>query len=902
METCTTPFPSLSLVSSNGQTGSDRNLLLTLPQARSRLISTSCSCIPSIPQSLSLRQSFITPKGTSLTWTTIVPLERRRSYTVVSEAGRQCRSDTPEEHSFLTPRVASSLPPKHLAEGMGSFSSSVPSPSDSAKPFSASPNVVAHMGLSSSSFAFRDSDANPALLPELVPLGYGYPPPFADSLRRDVGEMEASQTEDGLEEEINGPQTSEKNSRADKAERNVERIPEAVKSGSVHSQELAQETDSETVQRTFPSDPSHSPSLGLPLHHPLSLPSRGLHSSSPRSLHVPSVGGATASPKKRQAAPRRTRHVAVIGAGVAGVAACKALTAVGHKVTVFETRPSLGGVWSHTYASTSLQTPRSAYRFSDWPWPDSASTHPSHTEVVQYLESYVEHFGLGEKFEFNARVAEMRREEWAGRSGWQLRVQSRNEDEGGRHSISEKWHSFDYVLMCCGCFGDIPNIPSFPDGGGPQVFHGRVLHSADYSDLDVAESSALLGGKKVVVVGFQKTAIDLALEAAQANAGPGGQPVTLLFRRPHWLVPRHPSFLGVPLPYLLLNRVAELFVPKPKQHVLVTLLQKALPLRSLVSHVIERILLSSYPVERHGLVPPHSFWEDVSGCILPQLPRSFFPALDSGLIRTCRSPGGFHFTPGGVQLADGRQVDADVVLLCTGYRGIEKLTRILPEEYRGALERSGRSLYLYRGTVHPHIPDAAFLGYNDGLSCCQSSEMGARWLAELIRGTFALPPVAQMEADAQQWLDLKKGLTPFHRVSCIAPVHAYFFDTLCKDMGWNPLRKRGLLANWFAPHGSTDYFEEVVREEEEEEAEVGVSQKGREVALQTTTSGVDFVTRNGRSREDAPLLGISCASEIEDSETYSHTTLLGVPVLSRHNWLPGKEAGVNQHGLRRRVT
>lgn len=62
-------------------------------------------------------------------------------------------------------------------------------------------------------------------------------------------------------------------------------------------------------------------------------------------------------------------------------------------------------------------------------------------------------------------------------------------------------------------------MPTYPSDRGPEVFHGKVLHTMDYSKLDKEAARSLLEGKKVAIIGYKKSAIDLALECAQANQG-----------------------------------------------------------------------------------------------------------------------------------------------------------------------------------------------------------------------------------------------------------------------------------------------------------------------------------------------------------------------------------------------
>lgn len=73
--------------------------------------------------------------------------------------------------------------------------------------------------------------------------------------------------------------------------------------------------------------------------------------------------------------------------------------------------------------------------------------------------------------------------------------------------------------MCIGKYGDIPKMPIFSRNKGPEIFKGQVLHSLDYSKLDQQGVTRLLRGKKVVVVGYKKSAIDVAVECAEANQG-----------------------------------------------------------------------------------------------------------------------------------------------------------------------------------------------------------------------------------------------------------------------------------------------------------------------------------------------------------------------------------------------
>lgn len=137
------------------------------------------------------------------------------------------------------------------------------------------------------------------------------------------------------------------------------------------------------------------------------------------------------------------KRVAIVGAGASGLAACKHALERGLQPVVFESSDAIGGVWARALASTRLQTPRTLYEFSDFPWPpEVAQVFPDHAQATAYLRSYAARFGVLERVRFGCRVTAMeyagvREEEvlawdrWAGdgsaygdgRGQWRLTVQ-----------------------------------------------------------------------------------------------------------------------------------------------------------------------------------------------------------------------------------------------------------------------------------------------------------------------------------------------------------------------------------------------------------------------------------------------------------------------------------------------
>ena len=99
------------------------------------------------------------------------------------------------------------------------------------------------------------------------------------------------------------------------------------------------------------------------------------------------------------------RQVAIIGAGISGLLACKYTLSKGFHPIVFEAKSTIGGVWTKTIATTKLQTPKPAYQFSDFPWPPSVEEDfPNQHQVFDYIQSYARHFDLLRHIKFNTKV------------------------------------------------------------------------------------------------------------------------------------------------------------------------------------------------------------------------------------------------------------------------------------------------------------------------------------------------------------------------------------------------------------------------------------------------------------------------------------------------------------------
>ncbi|CAN0913396.1 Probable flavin-containing monooxygenase 1 [Linum grandiflorum] len=505
--------------------------------------------------------------------------------------------------------------------------------------------------------------------------------------------------------------------------------------------------------------------------------------------------------------------VGIIGAGVSGLAALKQLAH--YNPMVFEASGYLGGVWkSCSYNSTKLQSPRKEYEFSDFPWPNRDDpTFPSHLEILDYLTSYAQRFDLFKYIHFNTKVVQIRfigdqtttasgeyGDILPGRPVWEVAVRP-------YHSDTIQWHQFEFLVVCTGRYGDVPKIPEYPRNRGPEIFKGKVMHSMDYCKLDREQATELMKGKNVSIIGFKKSAIDLALECAQANQGPEGKACTMVIRTLHWTVP-HYWVWGLPFFLFFSTRSSQFINQRPNQNLLRTFLCILFsPLRHAISAFIESYLLHKLPLEKYGLRPEHPFIEDYASCQMAITPVEFFPEAEKGNIRFKRLPSNskWCFSTDGLQFDDNTKLKADVVILATGYDGKKKLKDIIPQPFSSLLHYPSGLMPLYRGTINPLIPNMGFVGYIESVSNLHTAELRSIWLARLADKKFKLPTVRKMCDQISAEIETMRKTTRFYKRHCISTYSINHSDEICEEMGWSSWRKKHFLAEALSPYGSHDY-------------------------------------------------------------------------------------------------
>jgi dimethylaniline monooxygenase (N-oxide forming) len=482
------------------------------------------------------------------------------------------------------------------------------------------------------------------------------------------------------------------------------------------------------------------------------------------------------------------RRVAIIGAGASGLATARALRAQGLDCTLFERGSALGGVWADGYLNFGVQVQRELYEFPDWPLPEGAANFTPGPDFQKYLANYARHFGVLPHIRFGHTVLGLD-EQAAPRVGWL--VTYRNESE-------ERTEDFDFAVVCVGLYSEAPNIPFFE---GRDQFKGEVIH------VSALKSRDQLTAKRVVVVGYGKSATDAAVESAAVAAE-----THIILRHAHWPVPR--NLLGIlPFKWGMLNRLTSTLIPMYLHPSSLERWVHALgrPLIWFWWRLVELLLrfqcrLGSRFGTRESLVPKEpveigSFGEPT------MLPRpEFYRLIRKGAIRA-RKIGVSAFTPSEIVLESGDKIATDLVVLATGWRTDYAF---LSKPVRARLQIEADGLYLYRHILHPELPRLAFIGNASTISSVLTYSLQARWLGDLLVGKLILPSQKVMHReidDLREWK--RRWMPPSPQRGARLILHMlHYHDELVRDLGATPLRKLGFFAplkELIAPYQPRDY-------------------------------------------------------------------------------------------------
>lgn len=305
----------------------------------------------------------------------------------------------------------------------------------------------------------------------------------------------------------------------------------------------------------------------------------------------------------------------IIGAGPGGLSAARALKAQGLPYEQFERHTDVGGLWdmdnpgSPIYESAHFISSRDLSGFMGFPMPKHFPDYPSHRQILSYVRSFADAYGLRGAIRLGTGVNQVRKDA-AGH--WVVEL-----GDGTRRR-------YKAVICATGCNWD-PNLPTFEGR-----FSGELRHSVTYRSGDEFR------GKRVLVVGAGNSGADIACDAATH-----ADRAFISVRRGYHFIPKH--IFGMP---------ADEFGESGPH----------LPLWLARPVMTGLLRLMTGDLTRFGLPrPDHRLFESH-----PLMNSQLLHHLQHGNIAV--KPDISHLDGHAVVFKDGSREEVDLVLCATGYR------------------------------------------------------------------------------------------------------------------------------------------------------------------------------------------------------------------------------------------
>lgn len=348
----------------------------------------------------------------------------------------------------------------------------------------------------------------------------------------------------------------------------------------------------------------------------------------------------------------REPDVLVVGGGHAGITAAVELKRLGHDVLVIDREERIGDNWRQRYRGLKLhnKTPVNHLRYMPFPvtWPDYIPK----DKIANWLESYVESMDINfwTQTSFEGANYDEKSQRWTA---------TIKQVDGMTRALRPK-----HIVMATSVSGT-PNIPKMET---IENFDGPVLHTSQFSTGDQWR------GKSVVVFGTGTSAHDVCQElhahGAKAtivqrsptlvvNVDPSAQIYDAIYLEDNGLSLELRDLLNSSMPYPVTKGVHKVITRRVKE---------------LDAPLLQRLEQAGFRLE---------FGEDDTGWPLKFRTRGggyYFNVGCSdliadgkvGLIQASDIKG---FVEGGLELADGSVLQADLVVLGTGFKGYDHIVR-----------------------------------------------------------------------------------------------------------------------------------------------------------------------------------------------------------------------------------
>ena len=280
-------------------------------------------------------------------------------------------------------------------------------------------------------------------------------------------------------------------------------------------------------------------------------------------------------------------------------------------------------------------------------------------------------------------------------------------DERGRHEPRSQVQDrrFDYLVVCNGLFSE-PLIPEYSGAGEFTAAGGQLIHTSQLRSVDLAK------GKRVAVVGFGKSALDVATALSHVSTS-----TTIIARRLIWKLPR--VLMNVlPYQYLLLTRFGEAVFSCTKRGPVSGAFSM---IRRTVMAALGWVADRQNGLSQLNLVPKGDFGT-ISCSNFSLTTNDFFQQVRAGSISVHRDQqiANLGRSADGqpcASLCDGTLLQVDAIIAGTGWR---QNASFLDEHTLSRITETtseGRKFVLYRSIKPPSMDHIYFNGYGASMFC-----------------------------------------------------------------------------------------------------------------------------------------------------------------------------------------
>ena len=399
--------------------------------------------------------------------------------------------------------------------------------------------------------------------------------------------------------------------------------------------------------------------------------------------------------------------VVIVGAGLSGIGAAWHLQdkCPDRTYLILEERESIGGTWDlfrYPGIRSDSDMYTLGYNFKPWKEGKAIADGPS---ILTYIRETASEAGIDQNIRYQHAMTAAR---WSSDdAAWTIEIMDTASDEIVTMRCG-------FLLMCAGYYNyEHGYLPKFK---GYENFKGEVVHPQHWpEDLDHTD-------KSVVVIGSGATAATLV----PAMAGTASK-VTIVQRSPsyYYTVPRR-EILFRPLRWLFPTRTAARLLRKRNVVMQYRIYRACRRWPNLMRRWLLRNVRKAIgpDVDMRHFTPRYAPWDERL-CVLPE--DDLFEALRSGKADIVTDQVD-RFTPSGLRLASGKEIDADIIVTATGFnlRVFGDVSLSVDGEPCHPRERM-----IYKGVLVEGVPNlAAIFGYIN-FSWTAKVDLAGRWLCRL---------------------------------------------------------------------------------------------------------------------------------------------------------------------------